>query len=52
MVMVNKKWNDFLLNGVIGGSINSINVNFLRLDFKIVFLYYLNVFMVVNIKMI
>ena len=27
MAMINKKWNDFSLNGAIGGSINSTNVN-------------------------
>ena len=34
MAMINKKWNDFSLNGAIGGSINSTNVNSLRLDSK------------------
>ena len=49
--MVNKKWNDFSLNGAIGGSINSTNVNSLRLDSKTASLYYPNVFTVANIKM-
>ena len=51
MAMVNKKWNDFSLNGAIGGSINSTNVNSLRLDSKTASLYYPNVFTVANIKM-
>ncbi|MCC8187156.1 MAG: TonB-dependent receptor [Bacteroides sp.] len=51
MAMVNKTWNDFSLNGAIGTSINSTNINSLRLDSKTASLYYPNVFTVANIVM-
>lgn len=51
MAMFNKTWNDFSLNGAVGASINSTNVNSLRLDSKTASLYYPNVFTVSNIKM-
>ncbi len=51
MAMINKKWNDFAINGAIGSSINSTTVNSLRLDSKTASLYYPNVFTVSNIKM-
>ena len=51
MAMFNKTWDDFSLNGAVGASINSTNVNSLRLDSKTASLYYPNVFTVSNIKM-
>lgn len=49
MVMFNKIFSDFFINVVLGISINVSKVNFLMIDFKIVFLYCFNVFIVFNI---
>lgn len=51
MAMVNKKWNDFSLNGAVGASITRTTVNSLRLDSKTASLYYPNQFTVANVIM-
>lgn len=51
MAMVNRKWDDFVLTGALGGSINSTTVNSLRFDSKSASLYYPNQFSISNIIM-
>lgn len=46
-----KKWENFLLNAVAGGSITGNRMDYLRLDSKIASLYYPNVFTISNINM-
>lgn len=51
MAMINRRWDDFVLTGALGGSINSTTVNSLRFDSKSASLYYPNQFSISNIIM-
>lgn len=51
MLLLDKTWNNWSLNGALGVSINHTTINSLRLDSKIASLYYPNIFTVSNIVM-
>jgi len=51
MAMVQKSWDNFTLNAVLGYSISDNRINSLRLDSNTASLYYPNVFTIANINM-
>lgn len=51
MLLLEKNWNNWSLNGALGVSMNNTTINSLRLDSKIASLYYPNLFTVSNIVM-